>query len=92
MQQRPFEEERKQIGLPHLVRATTLEACHLRGMGFGDVLFKLGNVGAARRYYARALLISYEFRDRFLEAAATLGLEFMYLIADRRTNGAEAGV
>jgi tetratricopeptide (TPR) repeat protein len=40
----------------------------------GDVLFKLGNVIAARRYYARAFLISLEFKDRYLEAGAMLGL------------------
>ena len=40
----------------------------------GDVLFKIGNFLAARRYYARSLLISFEFKDRFLEAAATLGM------------------
>lgn len=40
----------------------------------GDVLFNLGNVIAARRYFARALLISFEFKDRYLEAGATLGL------------------
>jgi len=40
----------------------------------GDVLLKLDNIIAARRYYARSLLISLEFKDRFLEASATLGL------------------
>ena len=40
----------------------------------GDILYKLGNEIAARRHYAGAMLIAIEFRDRFLEAGAVLGL------------------
>ena len=40
----------------------------------GDILYNLGNQIAARRYYARSLLIAIEFRDRFLEAGAKLGI------------------
>lgn len=40
----------------------------------GDLLLELDNAAAARRYYARALLVSFEFRDRYLEAGASVGL------------------
>ncbi len=40
----------------------------------GEVLLRAGNYLAARRSYAEALLVSSEFRDRFLEAQAKLGL------------------
>ncbi|MEA2001414.1 MAG: SIR2 family protein [Actinomycetota bacterium] len=40
----------------------------------GDILLEFGNTAAARRYHARALLVSFEFRDRYLEAGASVGL------------------
>jgi NAD-dependent SIR2 family protein deacetylase/tetratricopeptide (TPR) repeat protein len=40
----------------------------------GEVLLQHGNVRAARRSLARALIISHEFQDRYLEARALLGL------------------
>ena len=40
----------------------------------GEVLLQYGNARAARRSLARALIISHEFQDRYLEARALLGL------------------
>jgi tetratricopeptide (TPR) repeat protein len=40
----------------------------------GEVLIHYGNTGAARRSLARALIISHEFQDRYLEARALFGL------------------
>ncbi len=61
-----------------------------RGIGHhwrlrGDVLLVHKGPAVARRYFGRALVVSYEFRDRLLEAGARLGLAR----CDRRREEAE---
>ncbi|NND75115.1 MAG: hypothetical protein HKN44_08920 [Ilumatobacter sp.] len=58
-------------------KAAELVRCRPRGYQArlrGELLLQYGNRAAARRCFARALLISHEFQDRYLEGAALLGL------------------
>ncbi len=61
-------------GFESLVRLGNKRDRGMQAMQRGELLLDAGNPAAARRSLARAFLASIEFRDRYLEARALLGL------------------
>ncbi len=55
----------------------------------GEILLEFGNTSASRRCFARALVISFEFKDRYLEASARLGLAICDHRAELATRAVE---